>query len=79
MGNYHGTKIARVDPVSKRVSARVEVGFRPLGLAAGDDSVWVAGYGTQTVSRIDPGTNKVTAKIDVGGTPESAAIGPGAV
>lgn len=62
------TSIARVDPRTGRVLARIRVPSGGVGsgqLAAGAGSVWAAYTGTPDVLRIDPATNRVTAQISV--------------
>jgi YVTN family beta-propeller protein len=52
------------------VAATIAVGSRPLAIAFGDDSAWVANSGDGTVSRINPATNTVVAIIRVGTDPQ---------
>ena len=47
----------------------IRVGDQPLGLAAGDGSIWVANREDDTVMRIDPSTNRVVKTIRVGDRP----------
>ena len=77
------------------VTATIDVGDRPLGVAVGEGAVWVTSVGVAedgrdapgTVSRIDPATDTVTATIDdavaategAGGSGEGLAVGEGAV
>ena len=71
--------VARVDPGSRAVTARVMLPSAPAALAVGDGSVWVASALAGTVSRIDPGTERVTQTIRVGGSPTALAFGASAV
>lgn len=61
------------------VEATIEVGNRPVGLAATDQAVWVAVGDDGVVARIDPATNQIVTKVDVGGTPRSVAATADAV
>jgi YVTN family beta-propeller protein len=71
--------LARVDPMRRRVFARVKVGRMPTAVTAGAGSVWVANTGDGTVSRIDPRTNRVAATFWVGLAPRALAVGAGAI
>jgi YVTN family beta-propeller protein len=55
--------VARIDPKTNRVTARIAVGKGPEGVATSPGAVWVSNANGPTVSRIDPGTNKVVATI----------------
>jgi len=58
--------ILRVDPRTRRVTARIPVGSE-VSLAAGDGSIWAiqraSGVPPTTLMRIDPRTNRVVARI----------------
>src|SRR3954447_24781504 len=72
-------KLAKVDPASNKVVARIRVGASPLDVTYGANSLWVANGGSATVSRVNPRTQKVVATIRVGIRPFSVAYGAGAV
>jgi YVTN family beta-propeller protein len=69
--------VARVDPATGRVLARIPVGTDASAIAAGAGAVWVASPVDDTVAQIDP-TNAVTT-IRVGHGPSGIAVGVGAV
>ena len=71
--------VAVVDPGSNRVVDSVQVGARPLGVALGEGSVWVANLDDRTLSRIDPSTRAPIRTITLGATPTGIAVGAGAV
>ncbi len=84
--------VARVDPASGRVLARIKVGDPaklpsaariahdvPESVAVGFGSVWAATGDTESVVRIDPATDRITARIPVGVVPYVLAAGEGAV
>ena len=72
--------VFRVDTGTKRVSARVDVGNDPAGLAVGAGAVWVADSTDNTVSRIVPaGAGAVTDTIPLGNGPGPIAAGEGAI
>ncbi len=58
--------ILRVDPRTRRVTARIPVGSE-VSLAAGDGSIWAipreAGVPSSPLMRIDPRTNRIVARI----------------
>jgi virginiamycin B lyase len=58
--------VARVDPKTRRVTARIPVGPQPDGLTTSAGAIWVANKGGPSVSRIDPRTKKVVATVRVG-------------
>jgi DNA-binding SARP family transcriptional activator/DNA-binding beta-propeller fold protein YncE len=58
-----------IDARSGRVTRTVSVGRKPVALAMGFDSLWVAEYADQTVSRINAATGQSLAHIPVGGHP----------
>jgi YVTN family beta-propeller protein len=79
VGSASRSSVTRIDPVRKRVLARIDVGSQPIGIAAAADTVWVAVFGEGTVAKIDPTTNTVVARISVGGTPETVVPALGAL
>ena len=57
----------------------VLVGRRPVAVAVGHGSVWVANADDGTVSRIDPGRREVIRTIGIGAPAIDLAVGPDAV
>jgi YVTN family beta-propeller protein len=53
----------------------INVGKRPVGLATGGGSVWVANGGERSISEIDPRTNEVVNTIPTQYYPSSIAYG----
>jgi acetyl esterase/lipase len=75
VGNDLG--VARVDPATNQVAATVPIGG--VGdVAAGDGSVWVASYSTNSVGQVDLATNTVPHPVHVDG-PSGLVLGEGAV
>ena len=71
--------LARVDPSSLRLIARIlRVGF-PEALSTGFGGVWLADATRFVVVRIDPVRNHVVLEIPIGGVAEDIAVGDGAV
>ncbi len=62
--------VAVIDPQRSRVVGHVPVGRRPVALAIGHGSVWVANTDDGTVSRIDPSADAVVETIDLRGSSE---------
>src|SRR5262245_33302867 len=58
--------VAAIDPQRSRVVGHVRVGRRPVALAIGHGSVWVANADDGTVSRIDPARGDVIRTIGIG-------------
>lgn len=65
----NATAVLRIDPETAKVSATIEVGPLPSGLAVMPAGVWVSDDSDGKVRRIDPATNEVAASMDVGGAP----------
>jgi Tol biopolymer transport system component len=83
-GSGQNAYVARIDPGTNEVVARIPVNSSPWDIAAGAGSVWVTGYGknkTGSLQRIDPATNQVVATITVepSGHPGVVAAGSDAV
>jgi YVTN family beta-propeller protein len=74
-----GNSVAILDVDSGRIIGDVPVGRRPVAVAVGAGSVWVANAGSGTVSRIDPRTHKVVATIGVRVPASDVAVGEGSV
>jgi len=66
--------VARLDPTTARVVARVDLGGSPAAIAIGFGAVWVLDSGA-VLDRIDPTTDGVTARLPLGGT--EPAVAPG--
>ena len=71
--------IARVDPVSNRVTASISVDPETYYLAFGSGSLWAVSSTHQSLQRIDPRTNSVVKKTALGKQPGFLAAGAGAV
>jgi YVTN family beta-propeller protein len=70
--------VYRVETGRRRVSARVDVGNDPAGVAVGEGAVWVADRTENNVRRIVP-TGAVTDTIPVGNGSGPIAAGEGAI
>jgi streptogramin lyase len=69
--------IARIDPATNEIVARIQPGG--VSLAAGFGSIWAVDIFADLLLRIDPETNRITHRIPVGGLPTGIAIGHGSV
>lgn len=58
--------LLRLDPRTNSIVQAIPVGNGPVGVAAGDGSLWVANTPDRTVSRVDP-TSGAVSKIPVPG------------
>ena len=65
------------------VEATIEVGADPIGIAAGEGSLWVVNAEINaergSVSRVDPESGEVLATVGVGAVPLEVAVGEGSV
>jgi DNA-binding beta-propeller fold protein YncE len=72
--------VTRVDTGTPPTTETIGVGDRPVAVAVGVGSVWVANAGDGTVWRIDPKPPyKVVEKIKTGNAPSGIAVGDGLV
>jgi DNA-binding SARP family transcriptional activator len=71
--------VAVIDPQRARVVGHVAVGRRPVALAIGHGSVWVANTDDGTVSRIDPERREVIRTIGIGAPAVDLAVATDAV
>jgi DNA-binding beta-propeller fold protein YncE len=71
--------VAVIDPQSSRVVGHVLVGRRPVALAIGHGSVWVANTDDGTVSRIHPDRREVIRTIGIGAPAIDLAVGTDAI
>jgi virginiamycin B lyase len=77
--------LARIDPETNHVAARINVAPYSYAAVFGFGSVWITNTGAPrsggngSVQRIDPGSNRVVGTIPVGPTPRFLAAGEGAV
>jgi DNA-binding SARP family transcriptional activator len=71
--------VALIDQQRSRVVGHVLVGRRPVALAIGHGSVWVANADDGTVSRIDPDRHEVMRTIGIGAPAIDLAVAADAV
>ena len=76
--NPTSNNVSVIDTATNTVTARVEVGQFPHGVAVAPDGkkVYVANSNSSNVSVIDTATNKVTATVGVGQFPYGVAVTP---
>ena len=67
-------RLVHVDPATDRILASMEVGRDPSDVAIGDDVVWVANRGDDSVWRVDARTRAVQTKTSVGDGPAALAV-----
>jgi YVTN family beta-propeller protein len=58
-------RLRRISPATNRVTAAIEVGGHPDGIAYAFGAIWVADPGNGAVVRVDTRTNRVTRRIRV--------------
>ncbi len=74
--------LLRIDPATREVVARVEVGVYPSDVAVGGGSVWVTEVldpASSRLSRIDPAANAITASMPLAGRVWRVEFGHGAI
>lgn len=78
-GSHDDGIVARVDPMTHQVVARIEMGFSVHGLAVDDKSAWVLDEHGFAVVRIDPQTNQLQERIPIDFVGANLAAGAGSV
>lgn len=68
-----------IDPSNNRVAASIDVGSRPVTVAAGDGAIWVGDARDGTVTRVDPTRKRAVNTIGVGAPVVDLAFGLGSV
>jgi YVTN family beta-propeller protein len=71
--------LARVDPVTRLIDARVPVGKAPAAVTSGFGSLWVTNNLDDTVSQVDMGSMRVARTTRVGRAPVGVATGAGSI
>jgi DNA-binding SARP family transcriptional activator/DNA-binding beta-propeller fold protein YncE len=61
-GTHH---VLRIDPATNELSATIDVGGVPVGVALGDEALWVVTIAERAL-RIEPHTNAATAEVPIG-------------
>jgi YVTN family beta-propeller protein len=76
-----GDSLVRVDPSTGNVIGGIPVGSRPVGVAVGEEAVWVIDNGDPSLSQIDAGSGTVVraASLERVGAPDFVAAGEGGV
>jgi YVTN family beta-propeller protein len=79
LGDALDRRLWRLDRVSGRVLATIELPFLPRTVAAGEGGVWISAPLDDRVLRIDPETNAIAAAIPTGRGTSGVAAGAGSV
>ena len=76
--NSGGTTVSVIDTSTNKITATVDIGSSPYGVAVNPagTKVYVASDGSDTVSVIDTATNKITATVPIGSHPWGVAVNP---
>ena len=75
----HEQIVARIDPKTNKVVAKIKPPYIPCVVNTGFGSVWQGLCEGQGLVRIDPETNKIVAKIDKANVAPQSAFGGGSV
>jgi hypothetical protein len=79
IGDPADRRLWRIDPAKHRITATVELGFPPGGVAVGGGAVWITDMLGDRLVRVDPATNRIVAIIPVGRGALRVAFGAGGV
>jgi streptogramin lyase len=77
--NCKNCLLARVDPKSMKVVAKIAVSERSSSVRVGYGAVWVVSPEKGTVQKVNPSSNKVVATVTVGHHPRFFDVGDGGV
>jgi streptogramin lyase len=67
--SFYGKSLLKIDPSSRRVLQRIQLGGEGGGVLFLDGSVWASVYDRGVVFRIDPSTGRVVRRVRVGVQP----------
>jgi streptogramin lyase len=73
------TAIYRLEPETRKVVAKIALGFEAGWFAAGEGAIWITNPRAESVTRVDPATNRATTTFPTGRTPAGITAGAGAV
>jgi DNA-binding beta-propeller fold protein YncE len=79
IGDASDRRLWRIEPTRHRITATIELGFPPGGVAAGGGAAWVTDQLGDRLVRIDPATNRVDRAIRVGRGAGGVTFGAGSV
>jgi YVTN family beta-propeller protein len=79
LSRWRGRSVARIDPTTGRVVARIRLDGIVLDVTHAFGEVWATSFDRPWLWRIDPRTNRVTARIDLGRTQSRITAGFGAL
>ena len=78
-GAVRSNAVVFVDPPDRELVSQTPAEGRPVGVAVGDDAVWVTDASTGEVLRLSPVTREIEDRIPVPGDPGDIAVGGGSV
>src|SRR4029079_5546343 len=79
LGDGVGRRLWRLDRLSGRILATIQLPYIPRTVAAGEGGVWVSAPLDDRVLRIDPQTNEHAATVRTGRGTSGVAVGAGSV
>jgi virginiamycin B lyase len=71
--------LARIDPTTDSIVARIRIPSNSYAVAFADGSVWITSTGKSLLSRVDGATNKLVSTTRVGNAPRFLTTGAGSV
>src|SRR6266511_5377686 len=74
-----GGSVVRLNPVTLKIMATINVGGRPLAITSGGGAVWVACVRSNRLIRIDPGATKVSGSVAIRDLPTGITFEDNAV
>ncbi len=75
---YNSGTVSVIDTATDNVTATVNVGFNPAGIAVNPSGtkIYVANMNSNNVSVIDTANNTVSATVPIGASPQGVAVNP---
>jgi YVTN family beta-propeller protein len=79
VGDLQEPRLWKLDSVSGRIRATVELPFPPKDVTVGEGAVWVTSQLDDTLARIDPKTGAISGRVRVGRGAAGVAVGVGSI
>ena len=79
IAHFWNDELWRLDPDTKEVEARIQLGEGAYDVKAGLGAIWVTSVDSRTITRVDPETNRVTATFQLTFPAYELAVGEDAL
>ena len=72
-------KLARIDPATNKIAARIKIPAGSYAVAFENGSAWITSTAGNLVTKVDAATNTVVSTTEVGKSPRFLTVGAGSV